>query len=59
MDEKNAMALVEANCGLAHLCIKMGDWAEGKAYLNKAEDLLEGKEDITVLMPQVYQVLKG
>ncbi len=43
------LILGEANCGLAHLCLKMGEWAKGKEYLQEAEQLLEMKEEeITV-----------
>lgn len=43
------LILGEANCGLAHLCFKMGEWAKGREYLHEAELLLEMKEEeITV-----------
>ena len=42
------LLLVEANCGLAHLCLKMGEWAEGKKYLCEAEGLIGKEKKITV-----------
>ena len=47
-DSAMRLTLVEANCGLAHLCIKMGEWKEAKEYLKEAEDLIGKEKKITV-----------
>ncbi len=44
--------LGEANCGLSHLCLKMGEWLKGEDYLHEAERLLE-EEEIVVSFGQI------
>jgi hypothetical protein len=54
---KKAALLVEAYCGLAHLCLKMGDWASGKDHLGKAEDLLnEGRKEEEIMVRSIILV---
>ena len=49
-EETVSQILGEAKCGLAHLCFKMGEWSEGKGYLQEAEHLLDAKEEDEIVV---------
>ena len=42
---------VEVLISLAHLCLKMGEWKEGKKYLKDAEALKATLSDATFVSP--------